>query len=82
MIVKQILKEEIMKESVIYQDIQAEEAAKLVFRQLNRKIGNISQKLAQEIRELPVEQIENLGEALLEFESEQDLQKWLSSQKV
>jgi heme oxygenase len=70
-----------MKESVVYQDIQAQAAAKLVIRQLNRKLGQVSLKIFEEIRELPVEQIENLGEALLDFQSEQDLQQWLSTQE-
>jgi hypothetical protein len=71
-----------MKESVIYQDIRAsgkqEEAAKLVLRQLNRRLGQLSPTISQQIRLLPVEQLEDLGEALLDFESEADLLEWLA----
>ena len=76
--IRRLLREEIMKESVIYQDIQAEEAANLVHRQLRRRFGEIPQNLSEQIRELPVEQIENLAEALLDFESLADLISWLN----
>lgn len=76
-IVSRLLREEIMKESVIYQDIQAKGEAKLVLRQLHRKIGEIPDNLSEQIRELSIEQLENLGEALLDFESQADLEKWI-----
>ncbi|MEA5536852.1 DUF4351 domain-containing protein, partial [Crocosphaera sp. XPORK-15E] len=79
-LIQRILREDIMKESVIYQDIRAsgkqEEAAKLVLRQLNRRLGQLSPTIEAQIRLLPVEQIEDLGEALLDFESEADLLNW------
>ncbi len=55
-----------------------EEAANLVLRQLNRRLGEISESVSEQIRQLPLEQIEDLGEALLDFESEQDLLTWLA----
>ncbi len=51
--------------------------AVLVLRQLNRRLGQISESVSEQIRQLPVEQIEDLGEALLDFESEADLLNWL-----
>lgn len=87
MIIRQLLREDIMKESVIYQDIQETSEAKgfqkgeanLVLRQLHRRIGDIPQYISDKIRELSVEQLENLGEALLDFNTESDLSLWLAS---
>ena len=90
-IVERLLRKEIMRESVIYQAILAEgkaegeakgeakEAAKLVLRLLNRRFGSISQNLSDRIRELPVAEIERLGESLLDFQSPSDLVNWLDS---
>ena len=74
-----------MRESVIYQEIKAEgreegrqeEGATLVLRLLNRRLGEIPPSLQMQIRALPIEQLEELGEALLDFESEADLVHWL-----
>ena len=76
-----------MKESVIYQDIQETSEAKgfqkgeanLVLRLLHRRIGDIPQYISDKIRGLSVEQLENLGEALLDFNTESDLSLWLAS---
>ncbi len=52
--------------------------ANLVIRLLSRKIENFSLDLESQVRELSIEQLENLGEALLDFQSESDLCDWLS----
>ncbi len=52
--------------------------ANLVLRQLNRRLGQISESVSEQIRQLPVEQLENLGEALLDFDNEADLLNWLA----
>ncbi|GBF79319.1 Rpn family recombination-promoting nuclease/putative transposase [Aphanothece sacrum] len=83
-IIQRLLREDIMKESVIYQEIKAEGReegkqqgeANLVVRQLNRRIGQISPDLSKQIHRLSIEQLENLGEALLDFKSEEDLKQW------
>ena len=54
------------------------EAANLVLRQLNRRLGQVSESVSEQIRQLPVDQIEDLGEALLDFENEADLLNWLA----
>ena len=85
-IIKRLLREEIMKESVIYQEIQAvgeakgraEGEANLILRQLHRRFGEIPLNLTEQIRELSVEKLESLGEALLDFESIADLVNWLN----
>lgn len=70
-----------MKESVIYQDIiskgEQQEAIKLILRLLNRRFGELAPDTISQVRGLPVEQLEELGEALLDFQSEEDLKQWL-----
>ncbi|MFN6008810.1 MAG: DUF4351 domain-containing protein, partial [Microcystis sp.] len=51
--------------------------AKLVLRQLQRRFGEIPQNLEETIRNLPVERLEDLGLALLDFETLTDLDNWL-----
>ena len=82
-----------MKESVIYQEIEAASEAKglergiqtgeanLVLRLLHRRIGEIPLVFSAKIRNLSVEQLENLGEALLEFNAESDLRDWFAAQE-
>lgn len=50
---------------------------RLIIRQLNRRIGEIHSSLIQKVQELPVEKLEELGEALLDFTSVTDLETWL-----
>lgn len=49
----------------------------MVLRQLNRRLGQVSASIEEQIRQLSVEQLEDLGEALLNFESQEDLLNWL-----
>jgi predicted transposase YdaD len=51
----------------------------LVIRQLTRQIGEISTSLRTRVEQLPLEQLENLGEALLGFKSVPDLENWLKT---
>lgn len=94
MIIQRLLKEETMKESVIYQEIIAkglaegreegrEEGRKegesnLILKLLHRRIGLIRPDIAEKIRQLSIEQLENLGIALLDFNSEADLVNWFN----
>ena len=52
----------------------------LVLRQLSRRFGVLSKGLEAQIQGLSLEQVEALGEALLDFEGMQDLQQWLKQQ--
>jgi heme oxygenase len=52
---------------------------RLIIRQLNRRIGEIESSLIQKVQALSVEQLEELGEALLDFTSIEDLENWLQS---
>ncbi len=51
---------------------------RLVIRQLNRRIGEIDTSLIERIQGLSIEELENLGEALLDFSSVADLETWLN----
>lgn len=74
-----------MRDSVIYQDIKAQGWAEgrqegeilLILRQINRRLGQISPPVEEQIRNLSVAQLEDLAEALLDFTSESDLLTWL-----
>ena len=51
--------------------------AGLVLRLLQRRIGLIPAVLTEQIQDLPLERIEALGEALLDFSALADLENWL-----
>ncbi|MCW5313114.1 DUF4351 domain-containing protein [Nostoc sp. KVJ3] len=84
-LIQQFLGEEIMQESVIYQDIlqkgdkQGEE--RTIIRQLNRRFGEIDSSLIDRIRVLSVEKLDDLAEGLLDFSEVSDLVAWLDEQK-
>jgi predicted transposase YdaD len=52
----------------------------LILRLLNRRIGEIDALLIDRVRGLSIEQLENLGEALLDFSEVADLEAWLNQQ--
>ena len=64
-------------EQGIEQGMQRGEAT-LVLRLLNRRFGQVTTSVEKQIRQLSVKQLEDLGEALLDFENEADLLHWLS----
>lgn len=84
-LIQQFLGEEIMQESVIYQDIlqkgdkQGEE--RTIIRQLNRRFGEIDSSLIDRIRVLSVEKLDDLAEGLLDFSEVSDLVAWLDEQE-
>jgi hypothetical protein len=51
----------------------------LVIRQLTRRIGPIAPPLETQIRSLSLTELEDLGEALLDFTHPSDLENWLQS---
>ena len=55
-----------------------QEANLIVIRLLNRRLGQIPQDLTRQVSNLSLEQLENLGEALLDFTTEADLINWLN----
>jgi len=52
----------------------------LVLRLLERRVGEIAPDIESRIRRLSIEQLENLGEAVLDFTSASDLTDWLQGQ--
>ncbi|MDG2991450.1 DUF4351 domain-containing protein [Candidatus Synechococcus calcipolaris G9] len=81
-----------MRESVIYQEILQEGERKglqkgrlegectLVLRQLRRRLGTLPDGVVHQIYGLSLDQLESLGEALLDFQGFDDLEMWLTSQ--
>jgi len=67
-----------LQETRVYREIREVEARSLILRQLNRRVGELPQEVRSRIESLPLEQLENLGEALLDFTSMADLDAWLS----
>jgi predicted transposase YdaD len=85
-VVRQLFRREDMRESVIYQEILQEgreegrqSELRLVMRLLNRLIGAINSQLQSQIENLSLTQLEDLGEALLDFATEEDLINWLNN---
>ncbi len=68
-----------LKETRVYREIKEEEARSLVLRQLTRRVGELPQQVRECVETLELEQLENLGEALLDFTSMADLQAWLEA---
>jgi len=73
-------------QSVAYREIfgqgrqegQRGEAAAVTLRQLNRRCGPLSETTTARIRALPVEKLEALADALLDFQGPADLASWLA----
>ena len=61
------------------QEGEAREAAKMTLRQLNRRCGPLSEATTSQIQALPVEQLEALADALLDFQGPADLSAWLAA---
>ena len=54
-----------------------QEATMLVLRQLPRRVGPLTKRLEKRVQKLSLEKAEALAEALLDFQSRADLEKWL-----
>ncbi|QEI43059.1 hypothetical protein BMF77_03675 [Dolichospermum sp. UHCC 0315A] len=76
----------IMRLAPLYQQdrelAKQEGEQRLIIRLLNRRIGEIDSLLIQKVQELPVEKLEELGEALLDFTSVTDLETWLQHNSI
>jgi predicted transposase/invertase (TIGR01784 family) len=90
--INQVLRRDIMQQSVIYQEwkeeflqegeqrgraegVQREQA--LILRQLTRRIGNVTPAMQTQVQALSLNQLESLGEALLDFSEPADLITWI-----
>ncbi len=56
-----------------------EEATNLLIRLIRRKFGELDRELTTEIANLTLEQLESLGEELLDFKTIDDLRRWLEN---
>ncbi|WP_414528061.1 Rpn family recombination-promoting nuclease/putative transposase [Nodularia chucula] len=68
-----------LKETRVYREIKEEGERSLIIRLLTRRVGELSSDVLQRVETLSLEQLENLGEALLDFTSMADLQVWLET---
>lgn len=59
---------------------RVEEGQRLVLRQLNRRFGEIDASIIERVHLLSTEQLEALGEALLDFSAVTDLEAWLNQE--
>ena len=86
--IRQLLSEDIMQESVIYQDIlqkgerigEQRGEVKFCLRLLNQRFGELDSLIVERVKGLPVEQLENLGAALFNISEVADLVTWLNQQ--
>lgn len=69
-----------LQQTRVYQEIESEATAKLIIRQLTRRFGELSEEMRVQISSLPMPVLENLGDALLDFNNLADLQAWLQAQ--
>lgn len=89
-LIRQLLREDIMRESVIYQDIfqkgeqRGEQLGKIegekrtIIRLLTRRFGELDLSLTDKIKTLNMEKLDNLADALLDFSNINDLVIWLN----
>ncbi|MGB7711556.1 MAG: Rpn family recombination-promoting nuclease/putative transposase [Microcoleus sp.] len=93
-LIRQLFRKETMRGSVIYQEIREDgllegrqlgllegrkdEALSFLTRLLIRRIGPIAPETTEQIQTLSVEELEDLGEALLDFSEASDLTNWLN----
>jgi predicted transposase YdaD len=76
-----------MRESIVYQEIlqegreegRQEGEVAIILRQLNRRVGAVPTEVQERIQRLAVPQLEELGEALLDFATVEDVLRWLES---
>jgi predicted transposase YdaD len=66
----------------VYQEAKADGEKTLVLKQLDRKLGNITPEIRSQVNSLSIEQLESLGEALLDFGQMSDLMAWLDTNQT
>jgi predicted transposase YdaD len=67
-----------LEDTRIYREAREDEGRSLVLRQLNRRVGTLPEMIQTQVEALPLEQLEALGEDLLDFTSLTDLENWLA----
>ncbi len=76
-----------LQETRVYREIKDEgreegrdAMANTIIRQLTKRLGQLPEKERLQVSALTLPQLENIGEALLDFNSSADLQAWLEAQ--
>jgi predicted transposase/invertase (TIGR01784 family) len=71
-----------LQETRVYRDAVAEGEiigeARVIVRQLNRRLGSVPSDVVTQIQQLTIPQLDELGDALLDFTTLADLADWLS----
>ncbi|WP_017324142.1 DUF4351 domain-containing protein [Synechococcus sp. PCC 7336] len=96
-LIRSVLREDVMKESVIYREIVSTAEARgrsegrqegrregelsLVLRLLKHRFGELAPELLLQVESLSLDSLEELGEALLDFSSEADWVAWLQGSR-
>ena len=93
-LIRQLFREDVMRESVTYQDILEQGVQKgmqqgmqrgevaILQRQISRRFGELEPQVNERIQRLAIPQLEDLGEALLDFSNASDLAAWLQLQQI
>ena len=68
-----------IKQTRVYQDAKQEGETQLLLRLLSKQFGQMGNRRIQAINQLSLEQLEDLGEALLDFNNVAELDNWLKS---
>jgi predicted transposase YdaD len=85
-LINQLFRRDFMQGSVIYDQIFQEGEARgevrwkrdLLIKQLTRRVGVLSAEIVRRVEGLPLERVEDLGVALLDFASVDDLLSWFA----
>ena len=68
-----------IKETRVYQEGKFEGTQSLILKQLTRRLGSVPTEVKAQVEVLSIEQLESLAEALLDFSSLEELQRWLET---
>jgi predicted transposase/invertase (TIGR01784 family) len=79
-LIQQYLREELMQEAPMYQEIMKRGKLELLFYLLKTRFGDISPRLESQIKELSGEKIDALSAALFNFSQPADLVNWIANQ--
>jgi predicted transposase/invertase (TIGR01784 family) len=69
-----------IKQTRVYQEAKQDGEMILLIRQLSKRFGKLQDIYIENIKSLNIEQLEKLGEALLDFTDINDLETWLKSE--
>jgi len=93
-LIRQLFREDIMQESLFYQEILEkgeqrglqrglqqglQREVSVILRQVRRRVGELTPSTEERISALSITQLEDLAEALLDFSSPADLTAWLDN---